>query len=297
MPKHSDKHTVQTNDGSLTMYSAEFDECYHSTTDGALRESLHKHVIPALTLQSDKNKLTILDICFGLGYNTLATIHHILQEKLDTQVHIISPEFDEKLVRSLKDFEYPEEFASLKRIIDTLSENMHYQDEQFRIDIIIGDARKMVRGIMGNVGVGTPRPTNQTNKSFAQQSIPQLLTPHSSLLTLKFDIIYQDAFSPAKNPTLWTREWFADLNAVSQNDAILTTYSIAATTRMGLHESDWSQYYYNTPNTLRSLIASPSPIQSKKLPNLEWIDMELKIKRNPEARSLQDEETNPNRDV
>jgi len=41
-------HTLTlSDDGSYTAYSKEYDEHYHSTKDGALKESLQKHVIPA----------------------------------------------------------------------------------------------------------------------------------------------------------------------------------------------------------------------------------------------------------
>jgi tRNA U34 5-methylaminomethyl-2-thiouridine-forming methyltransferase MnmC len=257
--KRSDKHTVQTGDGSLTLYSAEFDEYYHSTHAGALHESLSKHVIPALTLQKDKDKLTILDICFGLGYNTLATIYYLQKENLNTQVHIISPEFDEELVHSLRDFEYPPELDSLKHITNDISQTGHYEDEQFRVDVLIGDAREIIQNmIKGNV-------------------------THSP-----FDIIYQDAFSPDANPSLWTKEWFSDLIQLNADDAILTTYSIAAAVRMGLHENKYQLYELKNQAERSSLIASPSSIDTDRLSGLEKIDMELKIQRNPDARSLRD---------
>ena len=72
---NDETHTmVQSEDGSFTAYSKEFDEHYHSTKDGALQESLQKHVIPALYHVKDKEQISILDICFGLGFNTLATL-------------------------------------------------------------------------------------------------------------------------------------------------------------------------------------------------------------------------------
>jgi len=61
---------ILTNDGTATLYSKEFDESYHSKKDGALRESLEKHIIPAFKFSKDRDEITILDICFGLGYNT-----------------------------------------------------------------------------------------------------------------------------------------------------------------------------------------------------------------------------------
>ena len=255
--KRSDKKPITTQDGSTTLYSAEFDECYHSTRDGALHESLTKHVIPALTLQANKKHLTILDICFGLGYNTLATLHYIRREALPVKVHILSPEFDEALVRSLATFDYPVEFEDLRPVIEAISRDGHYEDEQFRIDIYLGDARDVLgRWKMEDGG-------------------------------LKMDVVYQDAFSPAKNPLLWTREWFADIRSMCAEDAVLTTYSVAAATRMGLHENGFALYEYQAEETRKSLIASPSAIALDRL-NLTPIDMALKMARNPEARSLRD---------
>ncbi len=263
MQTYPDKHPILTEDGSLTLYSSEYDQAYHSTQDGALTESLIKHVIPALRLQQGKTHLNILDINYGLGYNTLATLYYVRKHHLDTTVHILSPELDEALVRSLKDFDYPPEFDNLRPIVNAASKDLHYKDEQFTIDILIGDARK---------------------------TIPKIPTSYFLLPTSKIDIVYQDAFSPNVNPLLWTREWFADVRALCAEDAILTTYSIAAATRMGLHENGFILYGYRPEGTRRSLIASLSPIKTGGLEGLEWIDMELKIKRNPEGRSLRDGE-------
>ena len=58
----SKKNVIITGDGSATLFSYEFDEPYHSTKDGALQESLEKHVIPAFTFHYGKEKLNILDI-------------------------------------------------------------------------------------------------------------------------------------------------------------------------------------------------------------------------------------------
>jgi tRNA U34 5-methylaminomethyl-2-thiouridine-forming methyltransferase MnmC len=252
--KRPQKQTITTQDGSTTLYTAEFDECYHSTRDGALHESLTKHIIPALTLQADKEHLTILDICFGLGYNTLATLHYIRRENLSTRVHILSPEFDEALVRSLATFDYPPEFDDLRPVIEAVSQTGHYADEQFCIDVYLGDARKFLLN------------TSQ-----------------------RFNIVYQDAFSPANNPLLWTREWFGDVWALCVEDAVLTTYSTAAATRMALHENGFELYAYRPEGARQSLIASPLSITSDAV-SLEWIDMALKIERNPDARSLRDGE-------
>jgi len=244
------KKLVTTQDGSTTLYSEEFKESYHSTFDGALHESLYKHVIPAFSFQKDKSELTILDICFGLGYNTLATIYYIQKEKLNTKVHILSPEFDQELISSLSTFEYPKEFDSLKDIIKELSQNFYYEDKQFKIEILLGDARV---------------------------SIPKI--KH------KVDIVYQDAFSPKKNPLLWTKEYFADIKALCKEDTILTTYSVAIAVRMGLYENGFNIFLANRDGVRPFTIASPTMLNG-----IKYIDMELKKSRNLEARSLKDSE-------
>jgi len=242
------KDLVLCEDGSYTLFSHEFEEPYHSTKDGALHESLEKHVKPSLALKKDKPELVILDICFGLGYNTFATLHYIKKHQLKTKVHILSPEFDEGLVRSLDTFAYPPEFDSIKDIIRTISEDLYYEDEQFKIEILLGDARKSIPLIKENI-----------------------------------DIIYQDAFSPVHNPLLWTKEHFADIRAIAKDDAILTTYSTAAAIRLGLYENDFLIFIHRAEMMRYSTIGS-----LKMLEDLEYIDMELKKIRNTEAQSMRD---------
>ena len=242
------KELILCEDGSLTLFSKEFDEPYHSTKDGALYESLEKYVKPSLYHQRHKESLTILDICFGLGYNTFATIYYIKKHKINTKIHIISPEFDEGLVRSLSSFDFPKEFDDIRDIIETISRDLYYQDEQFEIEIVLGDAR---------------------------ETIPKIKT--------KVDIIYQDAFSPAHNPLLWTKEHFKAIRDISSDDATLTTYSTAIATRMGLYENGFYIFVHRAKLMRYSTVASLVMLE-----NIEYIDMELKKSRNLESRSVSD---------
>lgn len=87
---------VPTKDGSHTLFSTHYNQHYHNVDDGAIQEALYKHVIPALSFHSNKTHLRILDICFGLGYNTFATLYYIVKNRLNIQVTIYSPELDKK---------------------------------------------------------------------------------------------------------------------------------------------------------------------------------------------------------
>jgi tRNA U34 5-methylaminomethyl-2-thiouridine-forming methyltransferase MnmC len=241
---------VQSQDGSFTAYSNEFNEHYHSTKDGALQESLQKHVIPALLHHRDKDELTILDICFGLGFNTLATLYYMRKNGMKKKLSIYSPEFDKKLISSLKEFPYPDIFAEFKDIIHALSQHAEYQDDTLYIKIYLGDAREFLAGC-----------------------------------EKRFDIVYQDAFSPAANPALWTQEYFKDIKRVIKEDAILTTYSISLPTRLALFYNGFHIYLIDTKTCRSSTIASPTLLQ-----NYKKIDMEHKIACNPDAKALSDKQ-------
>ncbi len=246
--KRGEKRVVFTEDGTATLYSAEFDECYHSTRDGALRESLHKHILPAFSLaETDKEELVILDVCFGLGYNTLATLHYLQEHPIDASVKIYSPEFDRELVASLTGFDYPEAFAPFAGIIRQLAERGSYRDEKVEITILFGDARETIPKIPDQI-----------------------------------DIVYQDPFSPRKNPLLWTWEYFADIRAKASANLILTTYSSATPVRMGLYENGFLLYETPGGEVRRGTVASLKPL------DLTPVDMELKKQRNPQAASLRD---------
>ncbi len=242
-PSHK---AVQSDDGTFTAYSTEFDEHYHSTKDGALQESLSKHVNPALAHTHDKDEITILDICFGLGFNTLATLYTL--KGSGKKVTVYSPEFDKELISSLKDFHYPEEFAAFQEIITALSETGAYHSEEVNITIYLGDARLFVR---------------ETE--------------------IKFDIVYQDAFSPGSNPLLWTHEYFKDIAALMKDDAILTTYSIALPTRIALYENGLKVYLQKSEGVRASTLASKSLLN-----HYEKVDVEHKMTCNPGVRALRD---------
>ncbi len=86
-----DFHPYFTKDGSVGLYSPKFNDIYHSAT-GALTEACEKFVLPANIdyLLQTKNEIKVLDICYGIGYNTKSFLKNIL-EKLAPK---ISPNTD-----------------------------------------------------------------------------------------------------------------------------------------------------------------------------------------------------------
>lgn len=239
---------VQSEDGSYTAYSAEYNEHYHSTKDGALSESLVKHVQPAFLVHGQKKHLKIIDICFGLGFNTLTTLYYRDTYFPDTTVEVFSPELNGELVASLVDFPYPDIFQPYLHVIASLVECGVYEDEKTKITVVIMDARVAMRELAG-----------------------------------VWDVCYQDAFSPSVNPLLWTREYFADVARLMGDEGVVTTYSIALAIRMGLHENGFN-VYLNTGEGYRSATVA----SSRSLSEFEKIDVEHKMMCNPDTTSLRD---------
>ncbi len=247
----SDKHRlVKSDDGSFTAYSSEFDEHYHSTRDGALHESLSKHVIPAFEHHKERDTITILDICFGLGFNTLATLYYMRKNQINKKVRIFSPEFDADLITSLRDFSYPEIFEPFLPIIDALSSGHRYEEANLYIELYIGDAREYLRGC------------------------------HEM-----FDVVYQDAFSPSTNPILWTQEYFGDIAEHMREEGILTTYSMALKTRIALHKNGFNVYINSGEGHRDATLASKSELGS-----FEKVDVAHKMVCNPGVDALHDSE-------
>ena len=239
---------VQSDDGSYTAYSPEYNEHYHSTKDGALHESLVKHIQPAFLLHPHKKHLKIIDICFGLGFNTLATLYYRDTHFPDVTIEIFSPELNGELVASLVMFPYPDIFKPYLPIIASVAENGNYKDEKTKITVAIMDARVAMRPLQGI-----------------------------------WDVCYQDAFSPSANPLLWTKEYFADVARLMGDEGVVTTYSIALSIRMGLHENGFNVYLNRGEGHRAATVAS-----RRVLCEFEKIDVEHKMKCNPDVRSLRD---------
>ena len=71
-----------TNDGSVGLFSPTDNDIYHSTY-GALTEAYEKFILPAdiETYLSNKSEIKVLDICYGIGYNSKSFINYIFNLK------------------------------------------------------------------------------------------------------------------------------------------------------------------------------------------------------------------------
>lgn len=241
----------ESRDGSFSAYNADFDECYHSLKDGALSESLHKHIYPALThlqgvFHALPDTLYVLDICFGLGYNAFTLLSTLAHNHFKGKVIIYSPEQDAHLFCKLCEFTYPDYINAYRQCFDEIlyfyenSPNARLCRISVKIHTLICD----FYAYKGNA-----------------------LDILSSLPSAHFHIIFQDAFSPKKNQALWSESYFRILFSLLHPQGIITTYSQSKAIRHNALLAGFKVYNYeNTFTRGGSVISKDKPqLQNLKI--------------------------------
>jgi uncharacterized protein len=197
---------VATNDGSITFWSDDYKEHYHSTV-GARKEAVEKYIRPSnLIKRLQLSDVRLLDVCFGLGYNSLAALDAALvSEDNDNlhKLHILALEMDKRVVRAASKSIISLETDQFLRegVLQDLQTKGHSTlNHHATIDILWGDARFTA----------------------------------SKLQPSSIDIIYLDAFSTQRNSELWTIDFFAMLKKLMKKDGVLLSYCAAIPVRSAL---------------------------------------------------------------
>ncbi len=238
---------IETDDGTSSIYSEEFSQAMHSTS-GAWEESLLKHIYPSEILKTTKNTINILDVGFGLGYNSLALIYEVSRLKLNVKINIISFEFDRSFEDLLLTIFFNDDRDIVFKKLLKAFQNGFYEEKSFSIKIIFGDARN--------------------NLSILEDNY--------------FDLIFQDPFSPGKNPELWSLDYFKKIYKVLADDGVITTYSSALHVRKAMIESGFSLAKGPSVGKKREgTLATKNNILQTKLENNEIEEITKNIKATP----------------
>lgn len=209
---------IITKDSSVTFHNEKFDETYHCLA-GAVSEAKIKFVEPCKIKElSKKGSISILDICFGLGYNTAAAIDEALRINPDCKIRIIGLENDEKCFDLIKELNPGFKSYKLLQKIDKF--NLLIIDKNIQIKIILDDAKESIKK-----------------------------------LDKTFDAVFLDPFSPPKNPKLWSLDFFNNIKNVMKPNSILATYSCATHVRdklkqLGFIVEDGPVFGRKSPSTM-----------------------------------------------
>ena len=191
---------IITKDGSISFRSEKFNENFHSKA-GAYYETKNKFINPSRLKRFQNKSINVLDICFGIGYNS-ALLFENLKIELST-LNWYGLEIDKRpLNYALNDKKFNNLWSpKVIEILNSLNLKGLYKNKMFDCSLVIGDARKEILNI--------PKGIN-------------------------FDLIFLDGFSPQKCPEIWSYEFLSQLKNKIKSQGYLITYTSAAAVRKSL---------------------------------------------------------------
>ncbi len=196
-------------------YSERFDDIY-SSHSGSVEESrhvfLHLNNLPTRWVKAQSFKIG--EIGFGIGTNFLTTVKEWLSTSNENSLlHFWSVE------------KHPLAKSDLQRVL------INCQEIGDLVPLFIDRYPALIKGT--------------TRIVFPEWRVILTLSFLEALDALKsceseFDAWYLDGFSPNKNPDLWSKEIFSEINRLSHAATTLSTYSVASIVRENLAASGFS---------------------------------------------------------
>lgn len=189
-----------TADGSMTLFSEDFGEWFHSR-DGAYTEAKTTYVgATDLAKLALAPTLSVLDVCYGLGYNTAAALATVAQVNPACQVRLMALELDARVPRQAINAGLLDGWpATVQTCLGELAATGRSHRPGIAADLLWGDARQRIQDV--------------------------------EALGFKANVIFFDPFSPPRCPELWTVEFIERVAACLHPQGRLVTYSAAAAVR------------------------------------------------------------------
>lgn len=186
---------IITADHSETFMNEVVGESYHSQT-GAVEEALKKYALPCNIKELARTgKIRILDVCFGMGYNSAMAISVALEENPGCEIEIVGLEYDALIISKIQEVNPPISFFNHYKKLNPQA--LEFKEGKVSVKVLLGDARETVKMLQEDY----------------------------------FDVIFFDPFSPKTAPEMWQEKFFAEMYRVMKASAILATYSCARMAR------------------------------------------------------------------
>lgn len=236
---------VTTTDGSLSLIHPEHDECYHSS--GGARweaESLYCQASGfAERMKETGQRVYVLDVGLGLGYNACSSLDTWINSPGGSDLALHSLEVNVGLVEALRKGQgawqgnWKPEWISWCKSLQATHDSQHLLAEithplsaaKAQWFIHVGDALETCRSIQAYIAE-------------------------------PWDFIWQDPFSPDKNPRMWDRRWFTLLKENSSAETNLLTYSVARVVKNALLEANWSYEKVKASGPKRHWLKAKLPV-------------------------------------
>ncbi len=192
----------KTGDGSLTLFHRELDESYHSLY-GAISESKHVFIDAGLDyFPEEVLELNVLEVGYGTGLNALLSYQWTQQHSRKVRycgIEAFPPDSE-----TIGQLNYP----ALLKMDSALFKNFHHYSGK----------EKQISSYF----------SLQTEKA----SIHEVELPVNA-----FQVVFFDAFSPVKQPDMWSAELFSKIHISMVQGGVLTTYSASGLVKRALRSA------------------------------------------------------------
>lgn len=213
---------IQTKDGSHTLFSPQFDEIYHSR-NGAMAESDHVFIkagLEACPLQ----EINVFELGFGTGLNALLTWKYA--EAKSIRINYCSVELYPLPSELTSQINYPQLTDSSDKF-----QQLHQAPWNTSVEL---------------------------SPLFSLHKI------HASFLEMQqslsdFNVIFFDAFSPDKQPALWTEEVFSRMFDMLAPAGILVTYCSKSYVRRNMLAAGFLVAKLPGPHGKRDMLRATKP--------------------------------------
>ena len=204
MDKHIQFIPQATGDGSYTFYSEEFQEAFHSSF-GAKQEAEVRYIQPCSIKQlaTKQSTIRLLDICYGLGYNSAAALDAIWSVNPQCRVELFALEISLDVPHQAIEHNLLAQWRSpVPQLLAELENQSLVREKLLVAELLLGDARHTIQLII--------------EKGW------------------QADAVFLDPFSPPKCPQLWTVEFIQLVARCLAPTGRLATYSCSAAVRTAL---------------------------------------------------------------
>ncbi|WMJ72658.1 tRNA (5-methylaminomethyl-2-thiouridine)(34)-methyltransferase MnmD [Cytophagaceae bacterium ABcell3] len=192
---------ISSKDGSHTLFLPEMNETYHSH-HGAIQESEYVFIEKGIAPIAQKQKtLTILEIGFGTGLNALLSFRTAIQEGLTLHYHTLEP--------------YP----LIKEVYSNLNYPVIIEEGKYKETFLKLHEAPMNEEI-------------KLSNNFFLNKYNETL--ENVTLRIEADVVFYDAFAPAKQPEVWSLSNLEKVKQAMNPKGVLVTYCASGQFRRDL---------------------------------------------------------------
>ena len=254
----------ETEDKSTGLYSNVIGDIFHSRT-GALKEANEKFINPIFENLKNKEKIKLLDICTGVGYNLKAFINKFIKKEMEIDCIDINDSFvkispflndsiEDKSIKIFILYEVLNSNISLNDLNFKIKEYSDFDIEHFFDKDILNLMSFLLKSpydlnqelkkdtFLHNIYynyISSSNYESNLSKLYLNKTIKYHFNDARNVLkniNTTYDVIFLDAFSPQKDPTLWTIDFLKQIYKLMNDNSILISYSRSTPFRSALVE-------------------------------------------------------------